>query len=64
MRKWNDINIEGISGIDKLVAEFQIWEIASVPSGKFKVKIFENKKGVLKVIQMLESSWIERLSLV
>lgn len=45
MRRWNEINIEGISGIEKLVAEFQIWEIASVPSGKFKVKVFENKRG-------------------
>ncbi|WP_377890436.1 hypothetical protein [Alkalihalobacillus sp. R86527] len=48
MDRWNEINIKGISGIDKLVAEFQIWEIATVPSGKFKVKVFENERGSFK----------------
>lgn len=42
---WKDIKIEGISKIEKCVAEFEIWEIGRTPYGKFKVKIFERANG-------------------
>lgn len=48
MSEWKEIEIIGISAIEKCVAEFQVWEIETVPTGKFKVKIFENKRGSFK----------------
>lgn len=42
---WKNIKIEGISKIDKLVAEFDIWAIPTVPNAKFKIKIFESQSG-------------------
>lgn len=44
MRIWNDIVIEGIAKIEKLVGEFNIVETIT-PYGKFKVKIYEDKSG-------------------
>lgn len=46
--EWKKIEVIGISAIEKCVAEFQVWEIETIPSGKFKVKIFENKRGSFK----------------
>ncbi|MBF0705807.1 hypothetical protein IQ283_04245 [Alkalihalobacillus hwajinpoensis] len=48
MSEWKEVEIIGISAINKFVAEFQVWEIETVPTGKFKVKIFENKRGSYK----------------
>ncbi|WP_368907016.1 hypothetical protein, partial [Bacillus wiedmannii] len=45
MEKWTTINIKGIPTIEKCVAEFRIWEIGTIPSAKFKIKIYENQKG-------------------
>jgi hypothetical protein len=45
MSEWKNIKIEGISRIEKCVAEFQVWEIGRIPSSKFKVKIFEDQNG-------------------
>lgn len=42
---WKDLNIKGISKIEKVVAEFYIWSFEKIPYGKFKVKIIENKRG-------------------
>lgn len=44
MSRWKDIEIDGISNIERCVAEFNIWAIGIIPSGKFKVKIFEDQK--------------------
>lgn len=45
MGDWKNIKIEGIAGIEKCVAEFNVWELNKTPYGKFKVKIFENEDG-------------------
>lgn len=37
---------EGIAKIERLVAEYNIWELKVVPYGKFKVKIFESPNNV------------------
>ncbi len=42
---WEDIRIEGISKIDRCVAEFDVWAIPTVPYAKFKVKVFMNVQG-------------------
>ena len=39
---WNEIKHEGIAKIEKLVAEYNIWELNTIPCGKFKVKIYES----------------------
>ena len=38
---WYDIKHEGIAGIDKMVGEYNIWELNIIPYAKFKIKIFE-----------------------
>ncbi|MFF0830179.1 hypothetical protein ACFYU8_25230 [Brevibacillus sp. NPDC003359] len=45
MTNWKNIKINGVRGIDKCVAEFRIKETGSgrTPSGRFKVKIFEEQ---------------------
>lgn len=45
MRNWKETKVEGIGLIEKVVAEFQIWSIEKIPSGKFKVKIFERQNS-------------------
>ena len=45
MDKWKELKIAGISNIEKVVAEFNIWSLEKIPYGKFKVKVIENKKG-------------------
>ena len=39
---WKNLKIKGIAGIEKLVGEYNIWELNRSPYGKFKIKIFEN----------------------
>ena len=34
-----------IISIEKLVNEFEIWELKKIPYGKFKIKIFESSDG-------------------
>ena len=43
---WNEIKHEGIAKIEKLVAEYNIWELNIIPCGKFKVKIYESKNHI------------------
>lgn len=45
MEDWKKINIEGIAKIERLVDEFEVWELKKIPCAKFKVKIFENVEG-------------------
>ena len=42
---WKNISIDGIAGIEKLVAEFNVKELKITPYGKYKVKIFERSNG-------------------
>ena len=42
---WRNIQIVGIASVDKLVAEFQVWELNKTPYGKFKVRVYEKKDG-------------------
>lgn len=37
---WNNIRCPGIVKIEKLVGEYNIWELEKSPYGKFKIKIF------------------------
>lgn len=46
MSEWKNIKIHGISSIEKCVAEFNIWDFEHIPYGKFKVKIYEDQKGI------------------
>ncbi len=39
---WNNIKYNEIAKIEKLVAEYNIWELNIIPYGKFKIKIFES----------------------
>ncbi|MBO1628487.1 hypothetical protein [Bacillus arachidis] len=45
MSEWKTIKIDGVSNIEKCRAEFIIWSIGDVPSGKFKVRIVEDQNG-------------------
>ena len=45
MENWKNIDIKGIDGIEKCIAEFRIWDINRTPYAKYKVKIFEDEKG-------------------
>jgi len=38
---WND-KYQGIAKIEKLVAEYNIWELNIIPYAKFKIKIYES----------------------
>ena len=40
---WQDVNIPGIEKIERLVAEFVIWELYISPYAKFRVKIYESR---------------------
>ena len=44
---WKEIKHEGVAKIEKLVAEYNIWELNIIPCGKFKVKIYENTNNNL-----------------
>ena len=39
---WNEIKHQGAAKIEKLVAEYNIWELNIIPCGKFKIKIYES----------------------
>ena len=39
------IEDNNIARIEKLVNEFEIWELEKIPYGKFKIKIFESLNG-------------------
>ena len=39
---WNEIKYQGIVKIEKLVSEYNIWELHKIPYGKFKIKIYES----------------------
>ncbi len=43
---WEKIKFSEIAGVEKAVAEFNIWELNKCPYGKFKIKIFQNTKGL------------------
>ena len=45
MNKWKDVKLGGVSKIDRLAAEFDVWSIEKLPYAKFKVKIFEDISG-------------------
>lgn len=37
---WNDITYNEIAKIEKLIGEYNIWELEKSPFGKFKIKIY------------------------
>lgn len=37
---WSNLKIKEITKIEKLVGEYNIWELNKSPYGKFKVKVF------------------------
>ena len=39
---WSDIKCQGIAKIEKVVAEYNIWELNIIPCAKFKIKILES----------------------
>ena len=41
---WNEIKHQGVAKIEKLVAEYNIWELNIIPCGKFKIKIYRKFK--------------------
>ena len=43
---WSDIQIQGIAKIDKLVSEYNIWELHISPYAKFKIKIYEKSNNL------------------
>jgi hypothetical protein len=45
MANWNELKIEGIADIRKVVAEFDVGELIKTPWAKFKVKIKEDHNG-------------------
>ena len=45
MEDWKNIKINGIAKIERLVDEFEVWELNKIPYGKFKVKVFESIDG-------------------
>jgi hypothetical protein len=42
---WKNIKHPGISSIEKLVAEFQVWFVEDLPYAKVKVRIYEDSDG-------------------
>ncbi len=45
---WDKIKIEEISSIEKLVGEYNIWELKKTPYAKFKIKIYMSKDYMYK----------------
>jgi len=45
MDEWKNVSINGVSSIDKVVAEFNVWSMQKLPFPKFKVKIREEQSG-------------------
>ena len=48
MEKWKEISIEGITSIEKCIAEFEVWELQKSPYGKFRVKVYEDRNKKYK----------------
>ena len=42
---WNDFKYKGIVKIERLVGEYNIWELEKSPYGKFKIKVFVDTSG-------------------
>ena len=42
---WKNIRCKGIASIEKLVGEYNIWELEKSPYGKFKIKIYQKKEN-------------------
>ncbi len=42
---WNDITYNEIAKIEKLIGEYNIWELEKSPFGKFKIKIYLDFNG-------------------
>ena len=40
---WYDIKHPGIAKIEKVVAEYNIWELNIIPCAKFRIKIYESQ---------------------
>lgn len=45
LEEWQNIRIQGITEINKVVAVFEVWNNEKIPCGKFKVKILESSSG-------------------
>ncbi|CAH1223278.1 hypothetical protein PAECIP111893_04944 [Paenibacillus plantiphilus] len=45
MDDWKSIKVDGVTKIEKIVAEFNVWAIQKLPFPKFKVKIKEISTG-------------------
>ncbi len=45
MSDWRKIRIDGISKIERVAAEFEVWAVGKIPGAKFRVKIVEDSKG-------------------
>ena len=45
MDGWKNIDVPGVVNLRRCVAEFEVHELNKTPQSKFKVKIFEDKKG-------------------
>jgi len=48
MKDWKSVSIKGIVNIEKLVAEFHLFDVGITPYGKVKVKIFEKRNGTFE----------------
>jgi len=42
---WKDIKIKGVTEINKLIGEFEVWALNKIPYEKFKIRIWENSRG-------------------
>jgi hypothetical protein len=45
LEDWKDVKVPGVSKIEKIVGEFNIWSIDKLPFPKFKIKIRESNRG-------------------
>ncbi|WP_010501800.1 hypothetical protein [Paenibacillus elgii] len=45
MNDWKSIKVDGVTKMEKVVAEFNVWAIQKLPFPKFKVKIRESSTG-------------------
>lgn len=50
---WKNLKIKGIPQIDKVLAEFQVWELEKTPWAKFRVKVIEEQNGEIFAITNL-----------
>lgn len=48
MDKWKEIHIEGITSIERCIAEFEVWELEKSPYAKFRVKVYEDRNRKYK----------------